>query len=211
MLPPQPLREADTTAPESTNADRTRVTNRWDLWRRRDSNAQEQAMDAVTRLAEVIESKPAATSLGLLAGTQVRTLDGLLPVEYLAPGDRVVTRSGAKRLQAVSVQLRKRVMLVRIRATTLGHDRPENDLLLASGQPVLIRDWRARALYGVEAAAIPVARLADGEFVVSELAAEARLYTLRFAENEVIYAEGLEVACPAAEMATSSPVPLSSR
>lgn len=165
-------------------------------------------MDAVTRLAELIESGSPSTSLGLLAGSQVRTLDGILPVEYLAPGDRVVTRSGARKLQAVSVQTRKQVTLVRIRATTLGHDRPVKDLLLAPGQPVLIRDWRARTLYGAEVAAIPAARLADGEFVVSEHVAEARLFTLRFSEDEVIYAEGLEVACPAIEMATSSPVSL---
>ena len=79
----------------------------------------------------------------------------------------------------------------------MGHDRPDQDLLLSPGQPVLIRDWRAKALYGVEVAAIPVARLADGEFICVEAFRNARLFTLRFDEDEVIYAEGLELACPA--------------
>lgn len=134
---------------------------------------------------------------GMLAGTMVRTLDGLIPVEFLTPGDRIVTRAGARRLTSVSVVARKQVDLVRVRASTMGHDRPDQDLLLSPGQPVLIRDWRAKALYGVEVAAIPAARLADGEFICVESHRNARLFTLRFDEDEVIYAEGLELACPA--------------
>jgi hypothetical protein len=133
----------------------------------------------------------------MLAGTQVRTLDGVLPVEFLTPGDRIVTRNGARKLVSISVQSRKMIDLVRIRASTLGHDRPEQDLLLSPGQPVLIRDWRAKAIFGLPVAAIPAARLADGEFVCLETHRQVRLFTLRFDEDEVIYAEGLELACPA--------------
>jgi hypothetical protein len=133
----------------------------------------------------------------MLAGTMVRTLDGVLPVDYLTPGDRIVTRSGARRLVSVSVVLRKQIHLVRIRASTMGHDRPDQDLLLSPGQPVVIRDWRAQALYGLAAAAIPASRLADGEFICVEVHRNARLFTLRFDDEEVIYAEGLELACPA--------------
>lgn len=135
--------------------------------------------------------------VGMLAGTMVRTLDGVLPVEYLTPGDRIVTRSGTRKLTSVSVQARKMVDLVRIRASTLGHDRPEQDLLVSPGQPILIRDWRARAIFGTPVAAVPAARLADGEFICLETHAQVRLFTLRFDEDEVIYAEGLELACPA--------------
>lgn len=134
---------------------------------------------------------------GMLVGTMVRTLEGVLPVEYLAPGDRIVTRSGARRLTSISVVSRKMIDLVRIRASTVGHDRPDQDLLLSPGQPVVIRDWRAQALYGVTAAAIPAARLADGEFICLETHRNVRLFTLRFDDEEVIYAAGLELACPA--------------
>lgn len=136
-------------------------------------------------------------SQGMLSGTMVRTLDGLIPVEFLTPGDRIVTRAGARRLTSISVVVRKQVDLVRVKASTIGHDRPDQDLLLSPGQPVLIRDWRAKALYGVPVAAIPVSRLADGEFVCVETHRNARLFTLRFDDDEVIYAEGLELACPA--------------
>jgi len=133
----------------------------------------------------------------MLAGSMVRTLEGVLPVEYLTPGDRIVTRAGARRLTSVSVAVRKMVRLVRIRASSMGHDRPDQDLLLSPDQPVIIRDWRAQALYGAPVAAIPAARLADGEFICVETHRSARLFTLRFDDEEVIYAEGMELACPA--------------
>lgn len=134
---------------------------------------------------------------GVLAGTMVRTLDGVLPVEYLTPGDRIVTRGGMRRVTSISVVTRKMIDLVRIRASTMGHDRPDQDLLVSPGQPILIRDWRAQAIFGMPVATVPAARLADGEFVCLETHRNARLFTLRFDEDEVIYAEGLELACPA--------------
>ena len=141
---------------------------------------------------------------GMLAGSRIRTLEGVLPVEYLEPGDRIVTRSGARRLTGVSVQVRADADVIRIRASTLGHDRPDQDLLVLPGQPIVIRDWRARTLYGAAVAAIPAARLVDGEFIRRETLPEARLFTLKFDEDEVIYAEGLEIACPAQLPATVS-------
>lgn len=133
---------------------------------------------------------------GMLAGSRIRTLEGTLPVEYLEPGDRIVTRSGARQLIGVSVQVLENADLIRIRASTLGHDRPDQDLLVLPGQPIMIRDWRAGALYGVPVAAIPAARLVDDEFVRRETLQDARLYALKFDGDEVVYAEGLEIACP---------------
>jgi hypothetical protein len=134
---------------------------------------------------------------GMAAGTRIRSLEGELPVEYLVPGDRIVTRSGARRLLSISVRQARALDVVRVKASTIGHDRPEADLLIGPGQEVVVRDWRARALYGATVAAIPSARLADGEFILREEHAAIRLFTLRFAEEEVIWAEGLELACPA--------------
>ena len=154
-------------------------------------------MDAEAPFSRSAGGAGVPPAAGMLAGTMVRTLDGVLPVDYLTPGDRIVTRSGARRLASVSVVLRKQVHLVRIRASSMGHDRPDQDLLLSPGQAIVIRDWRAKALYGVTAAAIPASRLADGEFICLETHRNARLFTLRFDDEEVIYAEGLELACPA--------------
>lgn len=132
----------------------------------------------------------------MVMGTFVRTLDGLLPVEFLCSGDRIVCRSGARRLLTVTSWQASDVDLVLLRASTLGHDRPAHDLVVTASQPVLIRDWRAKVLYGQPVAAIPAVRLVDGEFILAETRTDARLFALHFADDEVIYAEGLELACP---------------
>jgi hypothetical protein len=153
-------------------------------------------MDASKRISEREGLAGLLPVTGMAAGTRVRTLDGVLPVEYLQPGDRIVTRSGARRLVAVSVRQSRALDVVRVKAGTLGFDRPDADLVLGPAQPVIVRDWRARILYGADVAAVACARLADGEFVQRETR-EVRLFTLRFAEDEVIWAEGMELACPA--------------
>ena len=131
---------------------------------------------------------------GLAAGTHVMTLDGPLPVEFLQPGDRIVTRHGVRHLRDIHVSLRRKVPAVTIRASALGHDRPEADITLAADHPVLVRDWRARALYGGEQVAIPAAKLADGEYVAVRVVPELRSFDLIFDEPQVIYAEGTEVS-----------------
>lgn len=161
------------------------------------------AMTSLTKITGPWEDKDLKAGQGLLAGTHIRTLDGVLPVEFLCPGDRIVTRDGSARLVSLSTSRRKAISVIRITASSLGYDRPETDLLLAPGQRVVIRDWRARVLYGTAVAAIPASRLADGEFVLTEFRADVRLFTLRFATEEVIYAEGLELACLATEPALS--------
>lgn len=153
-------------------------------------------MATQTERFDTVPHPTEAAPVGVLGGSRIRTLDGTLPVEFLSPGDRIVTRAGARRLAAVSVLQRRHLDLVCIRASTLGHDRPDGDLWLAPDQLVIVRDWRARVLYGTEAAAVPATRLVDGEFVLRRARVDLRLFALRFDEDEVIWAEGLELACP---------------
>ena len=143
----------------------------------------------------------AAPAEGVIAGTMVLTLDGELPVQFLAPGDRVITRSGARVLTGIEVSVLHGAEMVRISASALGHDRPEADLFVAPSQPILVRDWRAKALYGTDVAMVPAQRLADGDYIRKETVAEVRLFTLRFAREEVVYAGGLELACAPATVA----------
>ncbi|MFP4327805.1 MAG: Hint domain-containing protein [Paracoccaceae bacterium] len=135
---------------------------------------------------------------GLPAGALIFTQDGELPVDHLVPGDRIITRdSGYATLQALETA-RAETDLVRIRRGALGHNRPPRDTLLPAAQRLLLRDWRARALYGRTQALVPVAQLVDGEFVTRAGRGVLRLFTLRFARTHVIYADGLELASGAA-------------
>lgn len=139
----------------------------------------------------------AAGSSGLTAGCRVMTLDGELPVEFLAPGDRIVTRDGMRRLLSVSVTAYTG-RAVRLAEGALGHNRPETGLTLPAGTRIRLRDWRARAMFGTAEGDAPVARLFDGQYVTETEVRGMRVYDLVFDTPQVIYAEGLEIACGAA-------------
>ena len=132
---------------------------------------------------------------GLLLGTPVMTLDGALPVEYISPGDRVITRNGLRRVVQVEVMRVENARVVAIACDALGVGRPVDEMMVAPNQPVLIRDWRATALYGKAEAMIPASRLCAVEFIRADILAEARFVTLRFEATEVIYAGGMEMVC----------------
>ncbi|MFN3937874.1 MAG: Hint domain-containing protein [Gemmobacter sp.] len=139
-----------------------------------------------------------ATTGGLPAGLRVTTLAGMIPVEFLEPGDRVVTRSGARTLRRVEVTVARDLPVVRVAPDTLGSGRPDAEIVLPADQPIVLSDWRAKVLYGTPRALVAAGRLADGEFIRADRVAELRIYRLVFDQPQVIYAEGLElVAAPA--------------
>jgi hypothetical protein len=128
------------------------------------------------------------------------TADGALPVDFLEPGDRVVTRSGLRVLRDIR-QHRYSGPAVVIGEGALAHGRPEQALVLPAHAPVLVRDARAVALFGRKCAVMPVADLVDGAAIVPTEVVSMRLYDLRFDAPEIVYAEGLEIACRAIEAA----------
>ncbi|MGI3184946.1 Hint domain-containing protein [Nioella aestuarii] len=127
-------------------------------------------------------------------GTEVLSLAGALPVEALYPGDKVITRdAGAQKLiQIARHEVPKDMLFVAIRKDALG-GKPARDLILPAGQRILLRDWRAQALFGTPAARVPLSRLVDGEFIRWTDARPEALLTLHFAQEHILYADGLEV------------------
>ncbi len=145
------------------------------------------------------------TKLGnaLLAGATVYSGDGEIPVEYLCPGDRVITRdTGVAVLRNVQ-SLRVKAACVQIKAGSLGNSRPDRDVTLLASQQILVRDWRAKALFGQPQALVTAARLVDGAFVTSVAPREVQLIQLVFETQHILYADGLELAStsPIAAMA----------
>jgi len=61
--------------------------------------------------ALAVTSDHPAFHKGLSAGTEVLTADGALPIEFLSPGDRVITRSGMKVLRGVDTPAPRRFVL----------------------------------------------------------------------------------------------------
>ncbi len=122
------------------------------------------------------------------------TLDGAIPVEFLNPGDRVITRRGVRKLKAI---MRNTIPAgaprVVVSASALG-GKPTKDTILMPGQRVLIRDWRAQALWGKDIAAPQVARLVDGQHIRTVTGGKQIMLSLYFGAPEILYADGLELA-----------------
>ncbi|GGF81873.1 Hint domain-containing protein [Mameliella alba] len=155
------------------------------------------AHDMVRRgngVESVCQASANAPCNALPLGTLVLTLDGALPVEYLSSGDRIITRdSGTARLAALR-PLRRRLPAVFVAPGSLGHMRPDLTLVLPAAQEVLLRDWRARALFGKDRALVPLSRLIDGKFIRSAGTIDMQLVALAFDAPHILYADGLELA-----------------
>lgn len=135
-----------------------------------------------------------ACEAGLAPGTTVLTLDGAIPVEFLNPGDRVITRRGVRKVKVIMRHnLPEGTPRVIVAADALG-GKPATDVTLMPGQRVLVRDWRAQALWGKDIAAPQAARLVDGEFIRTETKGTQVMLSLYFGAPEIIYADGLELA-----------------
>lgn len=152
-------------------------------------------LDQILDTLATAEAADTAACAGIPAGAQVLTMRGAVAVEELQVGERLITRNGTRTLRAVEVELLSDLAVVRIAAGALGHDRPEADLTLPAGQRLFLRDWRAQALYGTREAMVPAARLVDGEFLCAGQATELRLFRLGFDGPEIVYADGVELAC----------------
>ena len=141
-----------------------------------------------------IEAQVEQRFSGVCGGTTIMTLDGEIPVEHLAVGDRIITRdSGMAVLKAIRVETH-RMQPIRIKAGSLGHTRPDRDMIVAPQAEIHIRDWRAEALFGAPAALVAADRLVDGEFLAYQDASDIMLYTLEFDRRHILYADGIEMA-----------------
>ncbi len=155
-------------------------------------------------LARIMQSRrertnsPAAqTSVALVCGTLIQTREGEISIENLKAGDQIITRTqGFSTLAGVR---RSRAMMnaVRFKSGSLGHTRPGSDLLMPLNQKVLIRDWRAKAIYGQPQAVVPAFELIDGEFICDMGLQMLDLCILSFDRPHVIYADGMEVSTSA--------------
>lgn len=138
--------------------------------------------------------KTNACEAGLAPGTTVLTMDGAIPVEFLNPGDRIITRRGVRKLKAIMRHnLPEGTPRIVVSADALG-GKPANEITLMPGQRVLVRDWRAQALWGKDIAAPQAARLVDGEHIRTETSGRQIMLSLYFGAPEILYADGLELA-----------------
>lgn len=129
---------------------------------------------------------------GFPVATPIMTADGEMPVEYLSPGDRIVTRNGGM-TKLISIQaVTRRTHTVRIAADYLG-DLSRRDLVLPADQPVLVRDWRAHTAFGLQQAMAAAGHLVDGLNIQDAGEQHLILFRLEFDKPRIVYASGLEL------------------
>ncbi|WP_380052870.1 Hint domain-containing protein [Falsihalocynthiibacter sp. SS001] len=139
---------------------------------------------------------------GVAGESMILTARGEVRASDLRIGDRVVTRDAGMRLLR-SIKTFRSTNAYRIRAGVVGVDRPTCDLLVTAGQRILIRDWRAKALFGVAQALVPASRLADGHFIAREADADQTFFALRFDAPHILYIDGLEAASASSAKVTA--------
>ncbi|MDF1728059.1 MAG: Hint domain-containing protein [Sulfitobacter sp.] len=136
----------------------------------------------------------ASLDTGLVQGSILLTLEGEMPVEYLSIGDKLITRdTGISKVFHIQRTTRK-VRQIALSAGSLGHTRPERDALLAGDQMVLIRDWRARAIFNSEVALVAARSLVDGEFITDLGERDCTLYQIFCDGPHILYCDGLELS-----------------
>lgn len=153
----------------------------------------------VGRVLQGLQGPQNAQSLchGLPVGLSILTADGALPVEYLSAGDRVVTRNGGMtKLVSITASTHS-TRAVKIPQGAFDAQGPETDIVLPAEQPVLIRDWRAFAMYGQAQAMTTAAQLVDGALVTDIGPRKMVLFKLEFDRPRIVYASGLELGSEA--------------
>jgi len=135
--------------------------------------------------------------ISLLRGTIVLTREGERAAEEIRAGDSLITRTQGM-AQVESVRTRRAMLqAVCISAGTLGDTRGDGDLTVPWDQRILVRDWRAKAMFGQPQAVVPAYELVDGEFIRDLGLQMMDLTILEFSRPHVIYAGGLELAAAA--------------
>lgn len=133
--------------------------------------------------------------MGVAAGTQIRSELGEVAVEQLAAGDRVLTRNdGLQVLRAIGVTIARDIEVVCLAPGALGRPPGARELVVPAQQQIILRDWRAKAIFGRDALPTPAGALAGEALVRRETLSELQLFQLHFDSPQVIWANGLELA-----------------
>ena len=134
-------------------------------------------------------------AIGIAAGSIVLSAEGAIPVEFLCPGDRIITRNaGMVRLAAIESRA-VRGRFVQIQQGTLADIRPDTDTILAADQQLLLRGKLAQRLTGQPAAFCRAGDLPAGPGIIALKDTTLTLVQLIFHSPQIVYADGLELLC----------------
>jgi len=145
---------------------------------------------------------------GIGPGTGVLTAEGEIPAEFLNPGDRIVTHDAG--MQVLSGVMTRKVPareVIRVAPAEIDPEGRGRAFLISAGQRILLRDWRARAIFGQPQALVEAARLEDGAFFAPLTGdAPVTLFQLMFKTGQhIVYLDEMRL------MAASARLPVAAR
>ena len=134
------------------------------------------------------------------SGTLIATIDGQRKVEELAVGDLILTMDrgyqplrwiGCKTLDSESLRVAERLRPVRIKASALGPQMPESDLVVSPQHRMLLRSKLALQLFGESEVLVSARKLTllDDVEVAEDLTSVSYCH-LMFDQHEIVFANG---------------------
>tara|TARA_R110002124_G_scaffold223789_6_gene389103 strand:+ start:1645 stop:2106 length:462 start_codon:yes stop_codon:yes gene_type:complete len=130
---------------------------------------------------------------GFVAGTRLLCSDGMIPVEFIGIGERVISRdAGMVRVTEINRTVVE-TNFIKLKPHALDEASPVAELLLPHDQMVLVRNWRAREIFAAERALVAAKSLVDDIFVEMTGKRKEVLFQISFSSPHILYAEGAEV------------------
>lgn len=141
-------------------------------------------------------------------GTQIMTANGLVKVEDLICGDRVITKDdgaqpvrwiGSRKLSSEELTANPDLRPIRIEKEALGKMNPSRDLVVSPQHRVLISDWRSMLFFGQDEVLAPAKGLVNGISITVDLSLEpVEYFHILFDAHQIIETDGTltESFCP---------------
>lgn len=139
-------------------------------------------------------------SSGLSAHARVLTLSGEKPIEDIEAGERLISADvGVTRLRAISKKRMHLRDMIRICPSALWDGEESDAFYVAPNQPIVVRGWMSRAMFGCERSLVSARRLLDG--VIYRRPSEhdfqrgtVTLYQLHFDKQHLVRVAGIDMA-----------------
>lgn len=126
-------------------------------------------------------------------GTLIETESGLMPVEHIEVGERVMTRdSGYQPVQWRGARLWPAIgkfAPILFKTGVIGNDRP---LRLSPQHRVRMDGWQVELVSGNKAALVPALHMVNDQDIVVEEGGVIEYHHLMFDRHQIIYSEGAE-------------------
>lgn len=143
---------------------------------------------------------PYSTITCFVRGALIETESGVVPVEELRAGDKILCADGeyktlrlalSRKISAREIDANPKLQPVRIMAGALGHGMPQRDLLVSRQHRMLVSSAICERMFGLEQVLVSAIKLTSlpGIFVDPDHG-EVEYFHLLFDHHEVIFAEG---------------------